>query len=152
MKNSYLTVVLVTAATLGGCASAPDAPPVFSESFIANITEQGNRMFTYTATVNGEGGGGAPGGGMRGRGPGGGKGGGPGGGMGGGAGGGPGGGMGGPGAVGMSKKMRENPEKAARERLEEVLSQTSYCPHGWFVIEKSTLQGKVEIRGECRAR
>lgn len=148
MKYPYVAAALATVATLAGCASAPKSPPIFSESFIANITEQGNRMFTYTATVSG-GEGSGPGGGMRGRG---GKGGGPGGGMGGGPSGGPGGGMGGPGAGGMSKKMRENPGKAAQDRLEEVLAETSYCPHGWFVIEKSTLQGSVEIRGECRAR
>ncbi|WGL16145.1 lipoprotein [Microbulbifer bruguierae] len=150
------TVVAITAiAALAACSSTPKAPPVFSESFITKITEQGNRMFTYTAMVNAGGEGGGPGGGRGGRGgggPGGGSGGGMGGGPGGGMGGGPGGGMGGgPGGGGMSNKMRENPEKAAQARLEEVLADTAYCPHGWFVIEKSNLQGSVEIKGECRA-
>lgn len=161
MKALCSAAVAAAIATVAGCASAPKAPPVFSESFITNITEQGNRMFTYTATINSGGERGGPDGGMggggRGPGGGGGKGGGPGGGgmgggPGGGMGGGPGGGMGGgPGGGGMSSKMRENPEKAAQERLQEVLAKTSYCPHGWFVIEKSNLQGSVEIRGECRA-
>ncbi|WP_171019029.1 hypothetical protein ACONUD_19445 [Microbulbifer harenosus] len=175
MKALCSAAVAAAIATVAGCASAPKAPPVFSESFIANITEQGNRMFTYTATINSGGERGGPDGGMGGggRGPSGGKGGGPGGGGmgggpgggmgggpgGGGMGGGPGGGMGGgpggvgggPGGGGMSSKMRENSEKAAQERLQEVLAKTSYCPHGWFVIEKSNLQGSVEIRGECRA-
>ncbi|MCK7596233.1 hypothetical protein M0G74_03000 [Microbulbifer sp. CAU 1566] len=155
MKSLYTAAAFAAITTITGCASTPKAPPVFSESFITNITEQGNRMFTYTATINGGGEGGGPGGGMGGgrRGPGGpGGGGGMGGGPGGGMGGGPGGGMGGgPGGGGMSGKMRENPEKAAGERLEEVLATTQYCPHGWFVIEKSNLQGSVEIRGECRA-
>ncbi|MFV8781373.1 hypothetical protein ACNKU7_03015 [Microbulbifer sp. SA54] len=147
-------------ASLAACSSTPKAPPVFSESLITNITEQGNRMFTYTATVNGGGGGEAPGGrggrgGPGGGGPGGGMGGGPGGGMGGGPGGGmgggPGGGMGGGPGGGMSSKMRIDPDKAAQERLEEVLTSTNYCRHGWFVIEKNTQQGSVEIKGECRA-
>ncbi|WP_158681646.1 hypothetical protein [Microbulbifer pacificus] len=149
MKTHYYAAALTAITVLAGCASTPKTPPVFSESFIANITEQGNRIFTYTASVNGGGEGGGPRGGMGGRGPGGGgKGGAPGGGR---PGGGMGGGMGGAPGAGMSRKMREDPEKAAQERLEDVLTETSYCPKGWFVIEKSSLQGTVEIRGECRA-
>lgn len=132
---------IVAIASLASCSSTPKAPPVFSESLITNITEQGNRMFTYTATVNGGGGGEAPSG-RGGRG-------GPGGG--GGMGGGPGGGMGGGPGGGMSSKMRVDPDKAAQERLEEVLTSTNYCPYGWFVIEKNNQQGSVEIKGECRA-
>ena len=142
-------------ASLTACASAPKAPPVFSESFITNITPQGNHMFTYTASLSMDRQGG-PGGGGRGPGggPGGGRGGmggGPGGGMGGGSGGGPGGGMGSGPNGGMASKMRGNSSEAAMERLEEVLQQTSYCPNGWFVIEKTADRGNVEVRGECRA-
>ncbi|WP_226663550.1 hypothetical protein [Microbulbifer aggregans] len=167
MKTIAPIVAIAAIASLSACSSTPKAPPVFSESLITNITEQGNRMFTYTATVNGGGPGGggeAPGGrggrgggpsGGMGGGPGGGMGGGPGGGMGGGPGGGmgggPGGGVGGGPGGGMSSKMRIDPDKAAQERLEEVLTSTKYCPHGWFVIEKNTQQSSVEIKGECRA-
>jgi len=152
MKH-LLTAAIV--ASLAACASAPKAPPVFSESFITNITPQGNHMFTYTASLSMEQQGGGPGGGGGGRGPGGGGRGGMGSGPGGGMGGGPGGGMGGsPGGGaggGMAQKMRGNSEEAAMERLEEVLTETGYCPKGWFVIEKTADRGNVEVRGECRS-
>ncbi|MCA0892815.1 hypothetical protein [Microbulbifer agarilyticus] len=145
MKHAYAVAALAALGTLAGCTSTPKAPPVFSEAFITNITEQGNRMFTYTAKVNT---------GDRQRrpsGPADGRRGGKGGGKGGVKGGMSGGGMGGP-SSGMQQQGRGNPEKAARERLEEILAETHYCPHGWFVIEQTDLQGSVEVRGECRAR
>ena len=144
----YLLMAAV-AASLTACASAPKAPPVFSESFIANIAPQGNHLFTYTANLSMEnpGSGRGPGGGGGGRG---GRGG-PGGGMGGGPGGGQGGGMGGGPGGGMVAKMRGNSSEAAMERLNEVLKQTNYCPNGWFVIEKNVDRGNVEVKGECRA-
>lgn len=132
-----------------GCSSAPEIPPVYSESLITNIAPQGNHFFTYTATVNtrqdgpGEGMGGGPRGGRRG----------PGGGMGGGPGGmdsGPGGMGGGPGRD-TQRKMTEDPEKTAMQRLETVLAETGYCPAGWFVIESTFDRGAAKIRGECRA-
>ncbi|WP_043319191.1 hypothetical protein [Microbulbifer sp. HZ11] len=141
MKRLYSAAAFAAIATVTGCASAPKAPPVFSESFITSITPQGNHLFTYTASLSMEnaGGGRKPGGGGRG-----GKGGGgPGGGMGGGKGG---------GAGGMPAKMRENASEAAMERLDLVLAETNYCPHGWFVIEKTADRGNVEVKGECRAR
>lgn len=150
------TAALLSAVTvaLAACASAPDTPPVYSESFIAHITEQGNRMFTYSASLSMEQqgrigrGGRGPGGGGKGGGPaGGGRGG-----MDGGPGGGMAGGMDGSPGGGISGRMRENPEKAARERLDTVLASTNYCPHGWFTIEQTAQQGSVEIKGECRAR
>ncbi|MFC6632995.1 hypothetical protein [Microbulbifer taiwanensis] len=142
-----LLLLLATAAA-AGCSSVAKMPPVFSESLITNITEQGNHFFTYRANLSMQEGGAAPA-----RGPGvGGKGGGrggPGGGMGGGPGGGMGGGMGAPGG-GMQARMRDNPQEAAMERLEEILAETGYCPNGWFVIEKTFDRGAAEIRGECR--
>jgi|GEM_PF-2453581 len=148
----YLLLAAVAVAT--GCSSTPEMPPVFSESLITNITKQGNHFFTYKATLSLDQQRGRPGG--MGSGPGGGRGG-PGGGM----GGVPGGGMEGPGSMGggpidggpgggMQAKMRNNPEKAAMERLEEVLAETGYCPNGWFVIEKTFDRGSAEVRGECR--
>lgn len=144
MKFFYSAAAFAAITALGGCASAPKAPPVFSESFITNITPQGNQLFTYSASLSMDkaGGGRQSGGGGRGGrgGPGGGKSGG----MGGGKGGGPGG--------GMPAKMRENSGEAAMERLDQVLAETGYCPHGWFVIEKTVDRGSVEVKGECRAR
>ncbi|MCQ3828488.1 hypothetical protein HXX02_03445 [Microbulbifer elongatus] len=148
MKLLYSAVAFTAITAASGCASTPKAPPVFSESFITNITPQGNHLFTYTATLSADnpGGGRGPGGG--GRGGRGGMGGGPGGGMGGSKGGGMGPGAGG----GMPAKMRENSSEAAMERLEQVLAATSYCPHGWFIIEKTADRSNVEVKGECRAR
>jgi len=121
-------------------------PPVFSESLITNIAPQGNHFFTYKATLNltqgGAGGRGHSGAGRGGPG-----------GMGGGMGGRPGGGMGGGpggGGNGMQSRMRNNPEEAAMDRLNEVLGETGYCPGGWFIIEKTFDRGSAEIRGECR--
>lgn len=152
MQPLYTAMAFTAIAAVTGCASTPKAPPVFSESFITNITPQGNHLFTYTASLSMEsrGGGRGSGGGERGGrgGKGGGKGGGPGGGPGGGMGGGQGGGKNG----GMPQKMRSNANEAAMERLDEILAETSYCPHGWFVIEKTADSGNVEVKGECRAR
>ncbi|WP_308366091.1 MULTISPECIES: hypothetical protein [unclassified Microbulbifer] len=141
------TLLLVACAALAaGCSSAPKMPPVFSESLITDISEQGNRFFTYKATLSMEQQGrGGPGGGMGG-GPGRGRGGTP-----GGMGGGPGGTMGGTPGGGMQNRMRGNPEETAKERLEEILAETRYCPNGWFVIEETFDRGSAEIRGECRA-
>ncbi len=146
MQNTKTLALLVAASSiLAACASAPKAPPVFSESFITNITPQGNHLFTYTANVTRENhseGRSSNRGGGRGKGGAGGR-----------HGGGKEGGMRGAGGGGsMPSKMRENPEKAAQERLDIVLADTGYCPNGWFVIEQVATQGEVEIRGECRAR
>ncbi|AMX01767.1 hypothetical protein [Microbulbifer thermotolerans] len=133
--------ILLAAATLAaGCSSTPEKPPVFSESLITHISDQGNRFFTYKAQLSADQEGGM-GGGRRG-----GRGGGPGGGM----GGGPGGGAGGKGG-GTMAKMRDNTQEAAMERMEELLAETDYCPNGWFIIEKTFDRGSAEIRGECRA-
>ncbi|WP_323845416.1 hypothetical protein [Microbulbifer magnicolonia] len=141
MKCHLPLAAATLAAITAGCSSTPRIPPVFSESLITDISEQGNRFFTYKATLSTDQRGGRPGD----------MGGGPGGDMGGGPdGSGPGGGMGsGPGG-GMAGKMRGNSEKAAMARLEEVLAETGYCTNGWFVIEKTFDRGSAEIRGECR--
>lgn len=144
-------LIISAIALATGCSSAPDMPPVFSESFITNITPQGNHFFTYSATMNMQQGS-RPGRGMEA--PRGGMGGGPGGGMDGGPGGdmgsGPGGGNGG-GPGGAPQKMRDNPEETAKERVAKIITDTGYCSNGWFVIDEMFDQGSAEIRGECRS-
>ena len=144
MQRALIVSTVILAA---GCSSTPPVPPVFSESFITNITPQGNHFFTYSATLNMQQGSApsrSPGRGRgsgKGRRPNGEMGGGPGGGMGSGA---------GEMAGGTPQKMRENPEVTAMERVETLIAESGYCARGWFVIEKTVDRGNVEIRGECR--
>ncbi|MCO1333556.1 hypothetical protein MO867_04300 [Microbulbifer sp. OS29] len=132
-----------------GCSSTPEIPS--TESFITDITELGHRRFTYKATIGSgpgdrgkqpSGGGKGPGGG--GKGP-------------GGGGKGPGGGGKGPGGggepSGASGPGRNSGDikKLAKQRMELLLAESSFCPNGWFLIEQTFDQNRAEIIGECRA-
>lgn len=165
MKPIFACSLALATALLGGCSSAPSQPPVYSESFIASVTDQGLRQFEFALQLSPQEQGdrrGPPGGGHRanpggmGTGPGGGMGG-PGGGMGGGMGG-PGGGMGGsrsaPGrgeVERMRRGMDQDVEAVVYERLEQHLAESAYCSNGYFIISKDigSLQGS--LKGECRS-
>lgn len=142
MKRSVIAALAVLAATacLTACSAHTPRGLLMSEAFIATITANGLKQFTYTVSMN-----------MDPRGKGGGMGGG---GMGGG-------GMGGGdtdrrrGSAGDMQSLRRNMETrvetAVTGRLTDILAETGYCPHGWFIIRENFHSGFGEVLGECKA-
>ncbi len=140
-KTMKLTLAGLSAlAVLAACSSQPEQPPVISESFITNISDDGIRFFTYEVTLNtragkppnkrraaiprdGEG---RERAGRRGA-------------------------NGGRGDLQqMREKMRANADNAIIERLEKHLETTGYCAAGYLVLDKNIDPNRGYIRGECK--
>ena len=134
------------ALAVSACATAPKPMPVFSESFVAVVTDQGLKQFRYSYTLGTEGD--PPGMGRRGPPP-----------------GGPSGGARGPGplstgpAPGMDreqvnkvrKRMEQNPEAIATERIQQHLQETKFCVDGYFVLNKEIDPSHGNILAECKS-
>jgi len=127
----HLIASITTILLISGCSSTPEVPT--SESFVTDITELGHKRFTYKASL---GAGPSTRGGRRNkpsRGP----------------------GMGGGGKPpggrpDNSKATSGDIKKTATERIELLLSESGFCPNGWFLIEQTFDQSRAEILGECR--
>lgn len=138
--------ILVCIATASLCACASNRPePTSSERFIASITEDNLKQFTYelsTSRVAGgrggmrrapprsrDGGGGKPRGGEVAGVP----------------------GTDGGRMRGRSGKADRDPESMITQRLDELMQETGYCDNGYFIISKNISRSESSVFGECKA-
>jgi hypothetical protein len=132
MQSRKLIIGLVGISCIAavGCSSNKPRHPEIKEEFSTRITEDGSKLFTYTATLPERKGkqrnmGPPPGGGQ---------------------------GRGGPppGESSSGKGGKNGKSDPLTQGIDNKLAETGYCREGYFTWEKTISRGTLTVNGECR--